>query len=121
MQSRGHRYVTLGDTNDNATRIRLVKAMARQKAVVCRGTTCFRTRSDHVAKFSWASEKRKLEVEQLKLAEKKGVKGLARVVAHRQITTVAQLRVVSRLLRATQIPERRSQLRRSAVGREEHK
>jgi len=30
--------------------------------------------------------------EQLKLAEERGVKGVARVVAHRQITTIAQLR-----------------------------
>lgn len=88
----GHRHVTLDDANDNATRIRLVEAMVRQKAVVCRGTTCFRTGSNHVAKFSWASDKRKLEVEQLKLAEKKGVKGVARVVAHRQVSTIAELR-----------------------------
>ncbi|CAH0054794.1 unnamed protein product [Clonostachys solani] len=91
-ESKEHRHVTLDDANDNATRIRLVQAMVRQKAVVCRGTTCFRTGSNHVAKFSWASDKRKLEVEQLKLAEKRGVKGVARVVAHRQITTIAELR-----------------------------
>ncbi|KAK7229650.1 hypothetical protein V2G26_001820 [Clonostachys chloroleuca] len=91
-ESKEYRHVTLDDANDNATRVRLVEAMVRQKAVVCRGTTCFRTGSDHVAKFSWASDKRKLEVEQLKLAEKRGVKGVARVVAHRQITTIADLR-----------------------------
>jgi hypothetical protein len=88
----GHRYVTLDDTNGNETRIELVRPVVRQKAVVCRGTTCFETRNNHVAKFSWASDKRKLEVEQLRLAEKRGVQGVARVVAHRRITTIAELR-----------------------------
>ena len=69
--------------------------MVRQNAVVCRGTTCFETENNqgtgisHVAKFSWALDKRKLEVEQLKVAEERGVEGVARVVAHRQITTIA--------------------------------
>ncbi|KAJ2996584.1 hypothetical protein NUW58_g927 [Xylaria curta] len=88
----GHRYVTLDDANGKETKVRLDKAMVRQKAIVCRGTTCYGTRNSHVAKFSWASDKRKLEVEQLKLAEEKGVKGVARVVAHRQITTIAEMR-----------------------------
>ncbi|KAH8743883.1 serine/threonine-protein kinase Sgk2 [Diaporthe sp. PMI_573] len=87
-----HRHVTLDDANGKETRIRLVEAMVRQKAVVCRGTTCFRTKSNHVAKLSWASDKRGLEVEQLKLAEERGVKGVARVVAHRRITAIAELR-----------------------------
>ena len=92
------KHVTLDDANNRETRIKLVKAIVRQKAVVCRGTTCFETENNqetgtsHVAKFSWASDKRKLEVEQLKLAEERGVKGVARVVAHRQITTIAELR-----------------------------
>ncbi|KAG5985582.1 hypothetical protein E4U52_001176, partial [Claviceps spartinae] len=66
--------------------------MVRQKAIVCRGTTCYETQDSHVAKFSWASDKRKLEVEQLKLAEAMGVEGVARVVAHRRITTIAEMR-----------------------------
>ncbi|KAF4506885.1 hypothetical protein G6O67_006921 [Ophiocordyceps sinensis] len=45
-----------------------------------------------VAKFSWTSDKRKPEVEQLRLAEERGVRGLARVVAYRRITTIAELR-----------------------------
>ncbi|KAI0431092.1 serine/threonine-protein kinase Sgk2 [Xylaria sp. FL1042] len=88
----GHRYVTLDDANGKETKVRLDKAMVRQKAIVCRGTTCYETQNSHVAKFSWASDKRKLEVDQLKLAEGRGVKGVARVVAHRQITTIAEMR-----------------------------
>ncbi|KAI3317111.1 serine/threonine-protein kinase Sgk2 [Xylariaceae sp. AK1471] len=88
----GHRYVTLDNADGKQTKVRLGRAMIRQKAIVCRGTTCYETRDSHVAKFSWASDKRKLEVEQLKLAEGRGVKGVARVVAHRQITTIAEIR-----------------------------
>ncbi|PVH92748.1 serine/threonine-protein kinase Sgk2 [Periconia macrospinosa] len=88
----GHRYVTLDDASGKETRLQLDKAMVRQKAIVCRGTTCYETQDSHVAKFSWASDKRKLEVEHLKLAEAMGVEGVARVVAHRQITTIAELR-----------------------------
>ncbi|GKU11172.1 unnamed protein product [Fusarium langsethiae] len=88
----GHHCVTLNDASGGETSIRLGRPIVRQKAVVCRGTTCFGTRNSTVAKFSWVSDKRKLEVEQLKLAEERGVQGVARVVAHRQITTIAELR-----------------------------
>ncbi|KAL7903039.1 serine/threonine-protein kinase Sgk2 [Trichoderma sp. SZMC 28014] len=86
------RYVTLTDASGSEKRIKLDRAMVRQKAIVCRGTTCYKTENHHVAKFSWASDKRKPEVEQLKLAEERGVKGVAKVVAHRQITTIAEMR-----------------------------
>ncbi|KAI0904635.1 serine/threonine-protein kinase Sgk2 [Ustulina deusta] len=88
----GYRYVILDNANGKETKVKLDKAMVRPKAIVCRGTTCYETQNSHVAKFSWASDKRKLEVEQLKLAEGRGVKGVARVVAHRQITTIAEMR-----------------------------
>ncbi|KAK3371853.1 serine/threonine-protein kinase Sgk2 [Lasiosphaeria ovina] len=88
----GRRYITLSDASDNQTRIRLDKAMVRQKAIVCRGTTCYQTENNHVAKFSWASDKRKPEVEYLRLAEERGVQGVAKVVAHRRITTIADMR-----------------------------
>ncbi|KAI0388249.1 hypothetical protein F5Y17DRAFT_251326 [Xylariaceae sp. FL0594] len=87
-----HHYVTVSDIDSNETRIRLLRPIVRQKAIVCRGTTCYETQDSNVAKFSWASDKRELEVEQLRLAETRGVKGVARVVAHRQITTIAELR-----------------------------
>ncbi|KAI5917190.1 serine/threonine-protein kinase Sgk2 [Camillea tinctor] len=96
----GHRYVTLYDANGNETRVRLDKAMIRQKAIVCRGTTCYETQNSHVAKFSWASDKRKPEVEQLNLAQAMGVEGVARVVAHRRITSIAEMRDGLQFLRA---------------------
>ncbi|KAM4056518.1 kinase [Hirsutella rhossiliensis] len=88
----GHRHATLDDTSGNETRVKLEELIVRQRAIVCRGTTCYRTRNGHVAKFSWASDKRKPEVDHLKLAGEKDVKGVARVVAHRQITTIADMR-----------------------------
>jgi hypothetical protein len=78
----GHRHVTLADASGKETRLRLDKAIVRQEAIVCRGTTCYKTQDSHIAKFSWASGKRKLEVEQLQLAKTIGVEGVARVVAH---------------------------------------
>lgn len=84
--------VTLDNASGNEIRVRLDKAMVRQRAIVCCGTTCYKTQNSEVAKFSWASDKRKPEAEQLKLAEQRGVKGVARLVAHRQITTIAELR-----------------------------
>ncbi|KHN95316.1 serine/threonine-protein kinase Sgk2 [Metarhizium album ARSEF 1941] len=86
------RHVILDDASGNAMTVRLDKAMVRQRAIVCRGTTCYEAQNSQVAKFSWASDKRKLESEQLRLAEQRGVKGVARVVAHRQIITIAELR-----------------------------
>lgn len=79
-------------TTTTNKRIELEKAMVRQRAIVCRGTACYETSDSHVAKFSWVSDKRKLEVEQLRRAERRGVEGVARVVAHRQITTIATIR-----------------------------
>jgi hypothetical protein len=69
----GHRYVTLDDTNGKEKRVRLDRAMVRQAAIVCRGTTCYKTQNSRVAKFSWASDKRELEVEQLNRAQAMGV------------------------------------------------
>ncbi|TWU79100.1 hypothetical protein ED733_008727 [Metarhizium rileyi] len=87
-----YRHITLDDLSGNKIRVRLDKAIVRQQAIVCRGTTCYKTQNNQVAKFSWVSDKRKLEAEQLKLAEQRGVKGVARLVAFRQITTIAELR-----------------------------
>ncbi|KAI1473397.1 hypothetical protein F4774DRAFT_53683 [Daldinia eschscholtzii] len=87
-----HRYVTVDDANGKEIRVRLRNAMVRQKTIVCRGTTCYKTQDNHVAKFSWASDKRKLEVEQLNRAQAMGVEGVAKVVAHRRITSIAEMR-----------------------------
>ncbi|KAI9801986.1 MAG: hypothetical protein M1825_003042 [Sarcosagium campestre] len=88
----GHRYITLDNASGEQMRLRLERAMFRQEAVVCRGTTCYETQNGHVAKFSWTSDKQNLEVDQLRLAEARGVKGVARAVAYGRITTISDIR-----------------------------
>ncbi|KAI9858847.1 MAG: hypothetical protein M1824_004012 [Vezdaea acicularis] len=47
---------------------------------------------DYVVKLSWRSDKRPAEGELLKLAQKRGVEGVAEIFAHEQITSIANLR-----------------------------
>ncbi|KAH7633172.1 serine/threonine-protein kinase Sgk2 [Sordaria sp. MPI-SDFR-AT-0083] len=86
------RYITLNDTGGQATRIRLDRAMYSQKAIVSRGTTCYTTENNSVVKFAWASGKRTAEVDHLTQAKEKGVKGVAGIVAHHRIATIAEIR-----------------------------
>lgn len=65
----------------------------RQRAVVCRGTTCFRARDNRsVVKFSWTSDKRPAEAEHLAVAREKGVEGVAEFLGYQYITSIAELR-----------------------------
>ena len=69
------------------------KPFVKQRAVVCRGTTCFRTQDQaNVVKFSWTSDKRKPEAEQLRLAREKGVKGIAKLLGYQHITSIKEMR-----------------------------
>ena len=64
-----------------------------QRAIVCRGTSCYRSKDlNHVIKFSWTSDKRPPEADHLRLARKKGVKGVASLLGHRQITSIEEMR-----------------------------
>jgi hypothetical protein len=88
---KGHRYITAKDAEGKDKRLELNALLVRQRAVVCRGTTCFST-TQGVAKFSWRSSQRPSEVKHLKLAQAKGVEGVATLVAHREITSIDDLR-----------------------------
>ena len=80
------------------------KPIASTKAIVCRGTTCYRGRRsdsarwEYVVKFAWPSDKRKREGRLLKLARERGVTGVAEWFHHEQIAidgsmdTIASLR-----------------------------
>ncbi|KAI1181784.1 serine/threonine-protein kinase Sgk2 [Nemania serpens] len=72
--------------------VKLADLLVKRNGIVCRGTTCYKSQDGQVAKFSWASAKRELEVDQLKQARERGVTGVVRVVGYRQITTIAELR-----------------------------
>ncbi|MCJ1349377.1 hypothetical protein MMC31_007617 [Peltigera leucophlebia] len=65
----------------------------KQRAIVCRGTTCYRTSDQEiVVKFSWTSDKRSPEANYLNLARERGVTGLASLLGHHQITSIKELR-----------------------------
>ncbi|KAG9236064.1 hypothetical protein BJ875DRAFT_541575 [Amylocarpus encephaloides] len=67
------------------------KPIFSTKAIVCRGTTCYRGRRgdstewENVVKFAWPSDKREREGELLKLAKERGVTNIAMWFSHEQI------------------------------------
>ncbi|RCI16304.1 hypothetical protein L249_2827 [Ophiocordyceps polyrhachis-furcata BCC 54312] len=69
-----------------------------QRAIVCRGTTCYLTKPQKsenwssVAKFSWTSDRRKPEADILRLARQRGVEGIATLIGHRRITSINEIR-----------------------------
>lgn len=73
--------------------------IALQRAIVCRGTTCFLAKPpgaadcDRVVKFSWTSSKRPAEADLLEKASERGVTGLAKLVGyHEEVTSISKLR-----------------------------
>ncbi|KAF4120787.1 Protein kinase domain [Geosmithia morbida] len=87
-----NRHFVLNDPSGNILTIRLSRPIVRQKAIVCRGTTCYATQDGQVAKFSWVSDKRTPEADLLKLAQERGVEGVPKLVAYDRITSVRELR-----------------------------
>ncbi|KAI0407390.1 serine/threonine-protein kinase Sgk2 [Xylaria palmicola] len=87
-------YIILDNLNGGEIKLHLGKRIAKQEAIISRGTTCYTAHNGCVAKFSWASNKQELaaEVNHLRLAKQKGVKGVARMVAHCRITTITEIR-----------------------------
>jgi Fungal protein kinase len=72
--------------------------IAYQRAIVCRGTSCFRAgvsgaeEPRYVVKFSWTSDKRPPEADLLRLTRERGVKGVAKLFGHHRITSIATMR-----------------------------
>ncbi|OAA51794.1 serine/threonine-protein kinase Sgk2 [Metarhizium rileyi] len=88
----GSRYITIQNADGKSERVKLEQLLVKQRAVVCRGTTCFATKKG-VAKFSWRSAKRQpSEVKHLQRAHEKGVEGVATLIGHSEIMTIADLR-----------------------------
>lgn len=85
----------IDDTTGEDRRLQMeTPPIARQGAVVGRGTSCFRTTDhDNVLKFSWVSANRWLtEPDLLKAAREKNVKGVARLVGYKRIASTGELR-----------------------------
>lgn len=67
--------------------------MVINRAIVCRGTTCYRSKDGKkVVKLSWSSDLRPPEVEHLRRARDRGVTGVATLFGHHDITTIEKMR-----------------------------
>lgn len=89
------RIITIStDATGNENRMQLDEApFVKQRAVVCRGTTCFRSGDQaNVVKFSWTSDKRPPEADHLRLALENGVEGIAKLIGYQSITSISELR-----------------------------
>lgn len=82
------------DATGKENRMQLDEApFVKQRAVVCRGTTCFRSGDQaNVVKFSWTSDKRPPEANHLRLALENGVEGIAKLIGYQRITSISELR-----------------------------
>ncbi len=94
-------FVTVKESgSEKNRRLQLdLEPIARQRAIVCRGTSCYRARdvgseaSKYVVKFSWRSDKRAPEGYLLRLAKDRGVEGVAQLVAYKdKIASIEDMR-----------------------------
>ncbi|EEH46959.1 uncharacterized protein PADG_03057 [Paracoccidioides brasiliensis Pb18] len=92
----GSKSITIKESESSEElTLRLSEMLTFQHAIVCCGTTCFLTDDgevEGVAKLSWVSDKWCPEVELLKLAAQKNVQGIARIIGHSTITSIADMR-----------------------------
>ena len=99
MERDGDRHFIRIEHEGTEMRLQLeLEPFTRQRAIVCRGTSCFLTKRpdsedwDHVTKFSWTSDRRKPEADLLQLAKQKDVQGIAKLLGHRSITSIKSMR-----------------------------
>ncbi|EDN06004.1 predicted protein [Histoplasma mississippiense (nom. inval.)] len=92
----GNKSITVKEPGNSVEKVlRLGQMLSFQRAIVCRGTTCFLANNgqvEGVAKFSWVSDKRRPEAELLELAGQQNVQGVARIIGHSTITNIADMR-----------------------------
>ena len=98
-EDKGDRFIRIiNEATGEEQRLKLeLDPVAIQRAIVCRGTCCFRAtvpgvKSQYVVKFSWTSDQRPPEADLLRLARKRGVKGIAQLYGHKKIATIAEMR-----------------------------
>ncbi|KAN0071182.1 hypothetical protein V8E54_010613 [Elaphomyces granulatus] len=74
------------------------KHFTHQRAIVCRGTSCYLTKApesedwSYVTKFSWTSDRRKPEADLLRLARSRAVEGIATLIGHHRIISINEMR-----------------------------
>ncbi|KAL9130813.1 MAG: hypothetical protein Q9175_006929 [Cornicularia normoerica] len=96
----GDQFITVvEDATGKERRLQLESIpIAYQRAIVCRGTSCFRATTPssedlrYVVKFSWVSDKRRPEADLLRLARERGVEGVAKLFGHHRISSIADMR-----------------------------
>ncbi|KAA6407381.1 MAG: hypothetical protein FRX48_08929 [Lasallia pustulata] len=94
------RFITITeDATGKERRLQLESHLiAYQRAIVCRGTSCFRASIPssedprYVVKFSWTFDKRRPEADLLRLARERGVEGVAKLFGDHRITSIADMR-----------------------------
>jgi hypothetical protein len=94
------KYIIAGDSKISIED----KPIASTKAIVCRGTACYRggrvaPALDCVVKFAWPSVKRQREGTLLKLAKERGVKGVAEWIHDEQMSIDGTLDTIGNLRR----------------------
>lgn len=97
-------FIKLNDTGQIITistnaiekenRMQLNKAsFVKQRAIVCRSTTCFRSDDQaSVVKFSWISDKRLSKANHLQLTLENELKDIAKVIKHQRSISINELR-----------------------------
>ncbi|KAI4153240.1 MAG: hypothetical protein L6R39_001622 [Caloplaca ligustica] len=96
----GKLFVTLpADCRGKKRKLELAPdPIAHQRAIVCRGTSCYLAKAAPtddfgcVVKFSWTSDRRPPEANLLIMAHERGVTGLAELVGHHRVTSIAEMR-----------------------------
>ena len=82
------------------------QSMVIHRAIVCRGTTCFRSKDlKQVIKLSWPSDLWPSETDLLRRGHDHGVDGVAKLLGHRPIASIEELRDGLALPRLTPLPE----------------
>lgn len=62
-----------------------------QRAIIFQGTTCYRSKDGkNVVKLSWPSDLRLQEAKLLRRARKCGLKGVAMLIGHYDITSIVE-------------------------------
>ncbi|KAL8938554.1 MAG: hypothetical protein Q9216_003822 [Gyalolechia sp. 2 TL-2023] len=99
QRDNGNHYVNITDGFGKERLLQFnPEPIAHQRAIVCRGTSCFHAKLPNagdyhcVVKFSWVSATRRPEAELLALANERGVEGIAKLIGHHHITTIAAMR-----------------------------
>ena len=91
------RYTSITVTEDSTRKEMKIlleqQPMVIHRVIVCWGTTCFRLKDlKKVVKLSWPSNLRPPEADLLRRARDHGVDGVAKLLGHRPITSIEELR-----------------------------